>query len=247
VSLGRARLYGELARYWPLISPHEEYEDGADNLRAALGSDSGQGERTLLDLGTGGGHHLHALLGDFRATGVDLSEGMQAVSRALHPEVEYVHGDLREVRLGRTFDAVMLHDSVSYMLTTADLSAAFATAAAHLEPGGVFVVAPDWFTETFPDRTAAFDTRERDGLQVTYFDYTWDPDPTDTLIRVDMTLLIREGDDVRMEEDRHVTGVFPRATWFDLLRSAGFEVEERPHVASDHGFVHSLLVCRKKS
>jgi SAM-dependent methyltransferase len=243
----RPRLYGELARYWPLISPHEEYEDGADNLRAALGAGGAAGGRTLLDLGTGGGHHLHALLDDFRATAVDLSEGMQAVSRALHPEVEHVRGDLREVRLGRTFDAVLLHDSVSYMLTEDDLSAAFATAAAHLEPGGVFVVAPDWFSETFPDRTSTFETRERNGTEVTYFDYTWDPDPTDHLIRVDMTFLIREGERVRMEEDRHVMGVFPRATWLERLAGAGFAVEEREHVASDHGYVHCLLVCRKLS
>ena len=239
------RLYGELARYWPLISPHAEYEEGTESLRAALGCASGERARTLLDLGTGGGHHLHALLGGFRATAVDLSEGMQAVSRALHPEVEHVRADLREVRLGRTFDAVLLHDAVSYMLTEDDLSAAFATAAAHLDPGGVFVLAPDWFSETFPDRTSTSGTRERDDLQVTYFDYTWDPDPSDTLVRVDMTFLIREGDDLCMEEDRHVLGVFPRAAWLERLRSAGFEVEERPHVDSDHGGRHSLLVCRK--
>ena len=41
-------------------------------------------------------------------------------------------------------DAVLLHDAVSYMLSAEDLAAAFATAAAHLAPGGVFVVAPDW-------------------------------------------------------------------------------------------------------
>jgi len=239
----RPRLYGELAGYWPLVSPHEEYEDGAESLRAALGAPCDG--RALLDLGSGGGHHLHALLRDFRATAVDLSPGMQAVSRALHPEVEHVVADLRDVRLGRVYDAVLLHDAVSYMLGEGDLAAAFATAAAHLDPGGVLVVAPDWFGETFPDRTAVFETRERDGVELTYFDYTWDPDPSDTLVRVDMTMLVREGDDVRMEEDRHVMGLFPRATWLDLLQRAGFEVEERPHVASDHGYVHSLLVCRR--
>jgi len=42
-------------------------------------------------------------------------------------------------------------------------------------------------------------------------------------------------------------GVLPRAAWLERLRDAGFEAEERPHVGSDHGFIHSLLVCRKLS
>ena len=37
---------------------------------------------------------------------VDLSDGMLAVSRQLNPECEHHLGDMRTVRLGRTFDAV---------------------------------------------------------------------------------------------------------------------------------------------
>ncbi len=37
-------------------------------------------------------------------------------------------------------------------------------------------------------------------------------------------MLLREGaDDVRVRFDRHVEGLFPRATWLDLLREVGFE------------------------
>ena len=52
---------------------------------------------------------------------------------------------MRSIRLGRTFKAVLIHDAISYMLTEGDLGDAFGTARAHLEPGGVLIVAPDWF------------------------------------------------------------------------------------------------------
>jgi hypothetical protein len=38
-------------------------------------------------------------------------------------------------------------------------------------------------------------------------------------------MLLREGDaDVRVRYDRHTTGLFPRATWSDLVRGVGFDV-----------------------
>jgi len=56
----------------------------------------------------------------------------------LNPEVAYCIGDMRSVRLEKVFDAVMIADSIDYMLTSEDLRAAFETALVHLKPGGVF-------------------------------------------------------------------------------------------------------------
>ena len=58
---------------------------------------------------------------------------------------------MRTVRLGRTFDAVLIHDAIGYMTTEADLRAAFETAETHLRPGGVFITSPDFFREDFRD------------------------------------------------------------------------------------------------
>jgi hypothetical protein len=41
---------------------------------------------------------------------------------------------------------------------------------------------------------------------------------------IDFATLFREGaTDVRVRYDRHVMGLFPRATWLSLMRDAGFE------------------------
>ena len=67
----------------------------------------------------------------------------------LKPECEHVPGDMRTVRLGRSLDAVFIHDAVMYMSSERELRADLATVAAHLEPGGVALVAADATAETF--------------------------------------------------------------------------------------------------
>ena len=74
---------------------------------------------------------------------------MLAISTTINPECEHLVGDMRTLRLGRTFDAVLVHDAICYMTTEDDLRAAMATAVQHLRPGGVAVFAPDHVRERF--------------------------------------------------------------------------------------------------
>ena len=127
------RFYGELADWWPLISQPEEYAEEAAECARHLRS-AAIPVREVLELGSGGGNNAVHLTSSFAMTLVDLSEAMLAVSRRLNPGAEHHQGDMRSVRLGRQFDAVFVHDAVSYMLTEDDLAAAMATAFAHTAP-----------------------------------------------------------------------------------------------------------------
>ena len=68
---GRHRLYGDLAHLWPLVSPPDHYKDEARYWLRELRARLAPGRRRILDLGTGGGHHLHQLTAEFDATAVD--------------------------------------------------------------------------------------------------------------------------------------------------------------------------------
>ncbi len=109
---------------------------GGDILQARAGETSSPPPRTVLELGSGGGNSAYHLKSRFEMTLVDLSPNMLAVSRALNPECEHVQGDIRTVRLGRTFDAVFVHDAICHMTTESDLRAALKTAFVHCRPGG---------------------------------------------------------------------------------------------------------------
>jgi predicted TPR repeat methyltransferase len=61
---------------------------------------------------------------------------MLEIAAQINPEIEYIEGDMRIVRLNRKFDAVAIPDSIMYMSTLSDFSAAIQTAAEHLKPQG---------------------------------------------------------------------------------------------------------------
>ncbi|HEV2241862.1 MAG TPA: class I SAM-dependent methyltransferase, partial [Streptosporangiaceae bacterium] len=89
------RLYAELAPWWPLISPPEEYAQEAAYLAGVLTSAAlpVREVREVLDLGSGGGHVAVHLKERFAMTLVDLSEDMLAVSRRLNPGCAHIQGD----------------------------------------------------------------------------------------------------------------------------------------------------------
>lgn len=216
------RLYRELAEWWPLLSAPEEYaEEAADYTRLIL--EAVPDAREVLELGSGGGNNASHMKAHFSLTLADRSPNMLEVSRRLNPECEHVEGDMRSVRLGRTFDAVFVHDAIAYLTTEEDLRAVFDTAFEHCRLGGVALFVPDHVTETFEQAT---DHGGHDGPDraLRYLEWTWDPDPADTTHRMDLTYVFHEPDgSIHVEFDEHLCGLFPRATWLRLIGEAWFE------------------------
>ncbi len=220
------RLFNDLAYLWPVMSPPEEYAEEAECWRKLLQERLGPGRHRVLELGVGGGHNLSHLTSDVDATAVDISRPMLRHSMALNPGVEHIVGDMRYVRLGRTFRAVLIHDAISCITTARDLSAVFTTAAAHLKPGGLLLLAPDYFADSIVLPHAECHTYSRGDMELTYVEYTYDPDPADTMIEVIFTHFIRSGGELQIEHDRLHAGLFHRSTWRKLMHAAGFEFSE---------------------
>ena len=222
-------LYDKLAYLWPVISPPEDYALEAAHWRQALQERLGPGRHRLLELGVGGGHNLSHLTADFDAAAVDISPKMLELSRRLNPTVEHYLGDMRTFRLpGRTFDAVLIHDAICYMLTEDDLRAAFTTARVHLRPGGLLLAAPDLVRDTFQPGMSLRWSTQRDGVEIITEETVYDENPADTLVESQFTYTITENGASRVERDIHVTGIFPIATWMSLLEETGFTADRIP-------------------
>ena len=213
------RLYTELAGWWQLISPTKDYADEAAFFRKLFLAENA---KTVLELGSGGGNIAWFLKEDFTLTLTDISGGMLTESKKQNPELEHIEGDMRALRLGKTFDGVLIHDAIMYMTSEEDLRAALVTAYEHCKPGGVVVIVPDWVAETFRPHTTheGEDAGERG---VRYLEWIWDADPNDTKVNYEFILALKENDALHTVVDRQVVGVFPRATWLQLLRDVGFE------------------------
>jgi hypothetical protein len=150
---------------------------------------------------------------------------------------------MRTLRLGRTFDVVLVHDAVMYMTTEEELLAAAQTAFVHTRPGGAALFAPDCFKETFREDAEVYGSAEG-ARAVRCLEWSWDPDPTDDTSITEFSFLLRDGTSVKAVHDRHVEGLFSRATWFRVLASVGYRVEtiERP---IGEGQVDEIFLCRR--
>jgi len=97
---------------------------------------------SALDIGCGTARHLDALaeaVGE--CWGVDLLDTNVAYARATRPRLHVVQGDMRTVRLGRTFDVVMsFGNALSYALSDDDVARTMATYAAHAREGALLIV-----------------------------------------------------------------------------------------------------------
>ena len=221
----RLRVYSELAKWWPLFSPPSHYVEEAASLLPHLGADA-SADRTLLELGSGGGSMAYHFKRHFRMTLSDVSPEMLAVSAAVNPECEHVQGDMRTLRLGRRFDVVFIHDAISYLADRDSVRAALATAALHCRPGGTLLVAPDHTRENFEPSTDHGGEDGPDGSGLRYLMWTLDPDPADETYEAAFSFLLRDADGtVTVDGERHLEGLFPRAAWLEWLREAGFDAK----------------------
>lgn len=217
------RMYDELAEWWPLLSPPEDYAEELASFQALIGANEDNQPRSLLELGSGGGNNASFLKHAFTTTTLtDLSPRMLEISRRLNPDCEHVVGDMRTLRLGRAFDVVFVHDAIDYMTNEADLRAAVQTVFIHCAPGGLALLVPDHVRETFEPYTEHGGS-DGNGRSLRYLEWCYDPDPTDHTVVSEFVFLLRDGDEQpTLERERHLSGLFQRDTWLSLLDEAGF-------------------------
>lgn len=235
------KMYTDLADWWHVLSPPEGYIDEAAFFRQALKDAGLPPSPTMLELGCGGGNNAAYLKEDFaEVTLTDLSPQMLEMSRAINPECEHILGDMRTLRLGRTFDVVFIHDAIDYMTTLQDLRLALETAAIHCKPGGLTLIVPDYVAEIFEPSTDHGGS-DGDGRAMRYLEWSYDPDETDTTYTVDYVYVLRENNQpVRVEHDQHINGLFPREDWLRLLRESGFE----PRILHDQ-YEREIFLARR--
>jgi SAM-dependent methyltransferase len=220
------RLYDDIAGWWPVISPPSEYAEEATLYVDMIRAPARRPVREILELGSGGGNNASHMKRAFDMTLVEPSERMREHSRKLNPECGHLPGDMRQVRLGRTFDAVFLHDAVMYMTTEEDLRAALETVAVHLAPDGVALVAPDATRETFSEATEHGGGEDEKGRQARYLEWTLPAESGGTTYTVHYAFMLRDVDGtVRVVHDVHREGLFPRTTWLRLFEEVGLAAE----------------------
>lgn len=216
-----SKLYKNLAPWFHLLTAPADYLGEARRYRKILVEAATHTPYKVLELGSGGGNNASHLKKYFSLTLTDISPEILELSKTINPECEHVVGDMRKLRLNREFDAVFVHDAVSYITSERDLLATMKTAFIHCRPGGVALFAPDFFRETFQPKTS-HGGHDGKGKALRYLEWTYTSHTKDTKYITDFAYLLREGKKVRIEYDRHIMVLFKRQDWLHLLVKAGF-------------------------
>jgi SAM-dependent methyltransferase len=235
-------LYRELVPWYQLLDPAEDHADEVAAYQAAF-ERACPDAKTLLELGAGAGNNAFHLKRRYRCTLSEPSREMQALSLAQNPDCEHLGGDMRTLRLERTFDVVLVHDAIMYMTDEAQLRAAIETAFVHTRPGGAVVFAPDILRENFHESTDVHESA-RGPRELRCLEWVWDPDPQDSSFTVEYAFLLREHGEVQAIHDRHVEGMFGTETWLSLFASVGFQAETFARPIDDRS-VDTVFLCRR--
>lgn len=240
------RLYDDLAWIWPKWDDPDDTSDPnsylawSERMTELICKYSQHHARSVLNMACGGGKNAFTLKKHFEVTGIDLSPKMLDHARGLNPECTFLLADMRDCKLGRQFDAIVIDDGIWHISTLEDLKAVFHTSFEHLHPGGVMVVTPEETKQTFQQnyiKVSEISGKSKpENLEITVIEYGYDSDPTDDVSESAMIYLICENGKLRVETDTDiVSGLFTQDAWRTALREAGFEVHEEAPSAGPRG------------
>jgi SAM-dependent methyltransferase len=244
-------VFDAYAAFYDLLYQHKDYA-GEAAFVAKLLAREGLDKGSVLDLGCGTGIHAQQLqeLG-FQVAGVDLSPEMVERARVRAAEYgldssQFVVGDVRTVRAGRMFNAVVsLFHVASYQTTNTDIAAMFETAAAHLESGGLFVFdfwhSPGVLTDLPETRIKRLEGKD---LKFTRLAEP-EVDFARNIVTINYTILPEANDTHQPEiREQHRMRHFSLPELDILLRNAGFSLKAQcPWMFLDRNLQRDWLGC----
>jgi SAM-dependent methyltransferase len=181
---------------------------------------------TLLDVACGTGKHLEQLRTTYDVEGTDVSAEMLAVASARLPGVALYEADMRELSLGRTYDAITcLFSAIGYARSVAELHRTIAGFAAHLAPSGVLLVEPWLSPDDFEEGRIDLLVREEPKLKVARLNTTARRDNISVL---EFQWLVGTPSRIEHFAETHEVGMFTHEEYLAAFRVAGLRVDHDP-------------------
>jgi len=217
-------MWTELARYYDKIHQRKDYEKEVDFLEKVFRK-HGLKVRDILDVACGTGAHAALLVKrGYDVVGVDLNEEMLEIARRKVRNATFVKGDMRDLKLDRTFDAVIcMFNSVAYNQTVSQLRKTLSGFRKHLKARGIVVFDTHFLREKFTHGYRSVMGYDDDELTIARFSFS---EKLGKKGRITFSYLIREGNDFNyIKRDVHEFGLFSLSEIIRAMRKAGFTAE----------------------
>lgn len=151
-----------------------------------------------------------------------MSEGMLELARNTNPEITYIKGDMRTIRLKEKFDVVIIPDSIMYMTSIAALKETIGNAVLHMKPDGVLLVVNP-IKEEFKANNFVY-TGEKDDVHVTVFENNYVV--SESTYEAVMIYLIRQNGILNVYHEVHTLGLFSNEVWEEIFEENHLKITE---------------------
>ncbi|SFB47821.1 dTDP-3-amino-3,6-dideoxy-alpha-D-glucopyranose N,N-dimethyltransferase/dTDP-3-amino-3,4,6-trideoxy-alpha-D-glucopyranose N,N-dimethyltransferase/N-methyltransferase [Amycolatopsis marina] len=190
---------------------------------------------SLLDVACGTGAHLRHFTAEVsHVEGLELSPDMRQIAAERLPETTVHGGDMREFVLHDRFDVLTcMFSSIGYLRDQRELDATLRCFAAHLTGGGVVVVEPWYFPESFLSGYVSSDVVRAGEQTIARMSHSV-LDGTATLMRIHYVVGHPE-QGIRHFTGEHRITLFDRSQYERAFVAAGLTVEYVPGGPSGRG------------
>lgn len=191
----------------------------------------------MLDLACGTGAHLQYFQAEFECTGVDLSPELLEIAGQRLRNFELIKADMREVDLGKQFDAVTcMFGAIAYCSGYEELERTASRIGAHLRPGGLAIVEPWLSPSVFKDGYISMLTVDKPDLKVARITRT---QRTGSSAILHMEYLVADSVETSHLSERHRLSLFTVDEYTKAFEEAGMHVDYDPRGPMGRG----LFVC----
>ena len=169
--------YKQIAEYYDRFVGNKNYKTDFEKIRTLLKKYKTSRGREMLDAACGTGNHIQYFKKYFNITGLDRDTYMLRIARSKHPDIKFIHDDMRTFRLNKKFDVIIcLFSAIGHLITYENLNKAIVNFSSHLKEGGVM------FMESF--------LNEKDFIKG-YMDAAFVNEPELKLVRMAVSRRIR--------------------------------------------------------
>lgn len=213
-------LFQRLAKYYDKIYKWKEYQKEVEFIESLFKKFRGK-VKHILDVACGTGNHA-ALLKErgYSILGVDINEEMLEIARQKVKDVEFIEGDMRQLKIGKKFDAVLcLFSSIAYNPSYGELEQTLKNFYYHLKEDGILVFDNAFWKETFVRGHSTVNTVDEENLKLARFSNS---QVTEKNLKIVFTYLIKENERLDFDIDEHVLGILEIKKVKKLMEKLGF-------------------------
>lgn len=215
------QLYKKFAAYYDKIYKNVDYNGESEFINWAVKEHKTSPGIELMDMACGTGSHAEILKNNFKVTGIDINEDMLNIARHKVPEADFIHGNMKKLKLEAKFDVVIcIFSAIHYNTNFSELEKTLKNFYNHLEEGGILIYDLSFNTENWIEGLVSVDTVVEDKLKIARICQS---QLTNGIFNANFVFLVKDNGEFDFDIDEHKLGVFEIDKVSKLMEQIGFK------------------------